>query len=143
MDACVRRLFRIERLASVCPAGLLFGVANQDIVKHTLHHLMAVEPKSSSLLSTDSGKKGVMKQGDVPVGPVMHVSARHSDGDPMQLTVQVRWSTHRMPPVNILSDGYFQNLWRFELQCVFRQAEQAAKVLSCACHRRRFTRWLP
>lgn len=68
-------------------AGLLFGLANQDLAKRHLHQLVAVERSASSLLTSKSKGRAV-KRGGTMVGPIMLVTAQHMDGHPMQLQLQ-------------------------------------------------------
>lgn len=73
-----------------CPAGLLFGLPTSELTKKALHALMSVPTMPSRLLPVNRDGEPASKW-----GPKMNVAAKHSDGQPLKLTVQVRRAGQR------------------------------------------------
>lgn len=86
-------------------AGPLFGVPSSALLRTSLSHWLSV-PSSYDGLLLDARKKkkagapggvsGALKRraADVKIGPLLHASGQHNDGDPVHVTVQVRPRVH-------------------------------------------------
>ncbi|GIL80540.1 hypothetical protein Vretimale_16032 [Volvox reticuliferus] len=92
------------------PAGLLFGVATKSLVGQSLTALVPLPPgrdEVGDLLSAGSrSKKSSLKQSVkdpvVKVGPMHVLQAIHSDGNPLQVAVQVVGKPGSGQPLTVL-----------------------------------------
>lgn len=72
------------------PAGLLFGLSPHHLMRQPLRDFLEVGKSAYDLLKQKNVKKGAMKKGTtVKKGSVLDINGVHSDGQPLQVHLQV------------------------------------------------------
>lgn len=71
--------------------GPLFGLPSSVLLHTTLAHWLSVPTTYDGLLLESKKKGGALKKkaSDVKIGPVIHATGQHFDGDKVHVAVQV------------------------------------------------------
>lgn len=106
--------------------GPIFGLPSGALLHTTLSHWLSVPPTYDGLLLETKKKGGALKKkaADIKIGPLLHATGQHFDGDRVKVGVQVGGLLLTVSAQRLLTAGCAgnrQNTYRVSPQAVLQE----------------------